>query len=474
MAALFLLVSTGYGLAQKKAFFPYKVYKETLENGLDVIIIPTPEFKNVLSYNTLVLAGSRNELERGKTGLAHLFEHILFRHRFGGEEGGYERVIDRIGAHNNAWTWFDVTFYHPLTFTQNLEGRPVTSATNGGSGMDDKLPGIAEVEASRFTSLDFNEKIFKTETGAVLGEYRKSVSNPGSKVGEKLLELAFTRHPYGHTTIGYGEDVLAMPKHYEAALAFYNTYYRPNNSVLIVSGDVDPKKVMQIVRKYYSNWERREVPPVGLEEPPQTEERRGHVTWDADVPPRVTVAYKVPRHRSTSIETAVGQLLPELLVSESAPLFQKLRYEKKTASALYLREGKEGYESFDPRLISIEAVLFKDLYKERGRAYLDEVIADIIAATEALQQFSQQPDAAETISVLKNKYRYDLLAAFSSPAAIAQTFAWYYRFERDPQVFDNLVETVTKVTPTDVDRFAQKYFVPTGRTIVTLTYGEPK
>ncbi len=472
--SLLALVLPGEAQSQEKSFFPYKVHKETLANGLDVIIIPTPEFKNVLSYNTMVLAGSRNELKRGTTGLAHLFEHILFRHRFRGQEGGYERTIDRIGAHNNAWTWFDVTFYHPLTFTQNLESHSVTSATDGGRTANDTLPGIAEVEASRFVSLDFDEKIFKTETGAVLGEYRKNASNPGSKLHERLLELAFKRHPYGHTTMGYYDDVLAMPKHYAAAVSFYQTYYRPNNCVLIVAGDVEPKEVMQLVRKYYSKWQRREIPPVDHEEAPQTEERRGHVAWDADVPPRVLVAYKTPRHRSTSIETAVGQLLPELLVSESAPLFQKLRYRKKTASALFLEEGRQGYESFDPRLIGIEAILYKDLYKQRGRAYLEDVIGDIKSATQALQHFSEQPDAAKTIEVLKKKYRFDTLAELSSPAAIAESFAWYYRFERDPNVFDHLVQTVMKVKPEDVDRFAQKYFVPSNRTVVTLTQGELK
>src|SRR5690349_13647242 len=93
----------------------YPITKKTLPNGLDVIVIETPEFKNVLSYNTMVLAGSGKEQERGKTGLAHLFEHILFRHRYNGEEGGYDSRMDRLGTHNNAWTWYDITYYHPLT-----------------------------------------------------------------------------------------------------------------------------------------------------------------------------------------------------------------------------------------------------------------------------------------------------------------------------------------------------------------------
>jgi zinc protease len=155
LSALALTVVLALAVAEarpRSKVFPYPVYKKTLPNGLDVIVIETPEFKNVLSYNTLVLAGSRNETEPGKTGLAHLFEHILFRHRFGGRDGGYQDLVERLGAHNNAWTWFDVTYYHPLTFTSNLTGRKTATET---------LPGLIELESSRFKALDFTEEILR-------------------------------------------------------------------------------------------------------------------------------------------------------------------------------------------------------------------------------------------------------------------------------------------------------------------------
>ena len=103
------------------SFFPYEVHKRTLENGLDVIVIPTPEFKDVVNWNTLILAGSRNEIEKGRSGLAHLFEHIAFRHKFEDTENSYDTRIEAIGAFDNAWTWFDVTYYHPVTFASNIE-----------------------------------------------------------------------------------------------------------------------------------------------------------------------------------------------------------------------------------------------------------------------------------------------------------------------------------------------------------------
>ncbi len=461
--ALVVGTSTFVSAQSADKFFTYPVQKETLPNGLDVIIIEMPEFKDVLSYNTLVLAGARNETERGKTGLAHLFEHILFRHKYKGQVNGYDETMDELGAFNNAWTWFDVTYYHPLTFAFNLDSKPVTKGT-------ESLPGILELESGRFVSLAFDEKIFKTETGAVLGEYRRVASNPGLKMSEKMLELAYPLHSYGHTTIGYYEDVLDMPNHYDAAVRFYQTYYRPNNCALIISGDVNSDELLPKIRKYYGNWKTSTTPDVTVEDPPQDEERRGHVPWESDVPPRVSVAYKTPEYKTESVETAVGQVLPELLVSQSAPLFRKLRYEKKTASAFYFEGGKSTYEGFDPRLVIATARLYKQQYSEKGKQYLEEVIQDITAGFHDLKNFSALPDASDILETVKSKYRYDLLASFDSPASVSETFVWYYRFERDANVLDNLVASVEKLQPSDIDTFAKKFFVSNNRVIVTMSH----
>jgi len=435
--------------------FPYPIHKKTLANGLDVLVIETPEFKDVLSFNTMVHAGARNEIEPGKTGLAHLFEHILFRHRWEGKENGYEDAMGRLGAHNNAFTTYDVTFYHPLTFTSNLLGRG-------------DLPGVLQLESARFKSLDFTEKIFRTEAGAVLGEYRRNASFPGLRMSERQLALMFPHHPYGHTTIGYLEDVQDMPNEYQAAVNFYDTYYRPNNCVVVIAGDVKADDMFAKVEQYYSDWKRKDVPPIPPGEPPK-KEQRASVPWDADVAPLAWVSYGAPAFKTGSVDTAVMQVLNELLTSQAAPLYKKLRYEKQSASSLNLNAD----ESFDPRTMTVAAQLYKNKYPERGQAYFDEVTADIIAGMDDLKTFSKQKNAKQLLDTLKSKYRYDFLAAMSSPANIAQNFAWYYRFERDPEVFEHLLQSVDKLTPKDIDAFAQKYFVPENRVVLTLAY-QPK
>lgn len=457
LRAIVLLLLPGAALA---SVLPYPVHKKTLPNGLDLVVIEMPEFKGVLSYNTMVLAGSRNETEAGKTGLAHLFEHILFRHRHGGEEGGYDKAIARLGAHNNAWTWFDVTYYHPLTFARNFSGSP-------GS------PGILELESERFKALNFTRKIFQTEAGAVLGEYRRSASAPSLRLSERLLGAMFPTHPYGHATLGAYEDIADMPNEHQAALQFYDWYYRPNNCVVVLAGDVKAAEVLPRLAEAYGSWRRRPVPPVPAEKAAPKAGRMA-VGWDADVAPLVWVSYRMPAFSPGTRESAVAQVLEELLVSPAAPLYKELRYEKRSVSALGFEEGREGFESFDPRLLTVGAQLFKERHAQAGRAYFDEVAADIAAGVEALQGFSRRPGAEGLLEVVKSKYRYDFLAGLSSPAAVAAAFSWYYRFGRDPKVLDRLVESVQALRPADIDAFAREHLRPENRITLHLASQEAK
>lgn len=429
----------------------YPVRKKTLPNGLDVVVIETPEFKDVLSYNTIILAGSGKEEEKGTTGFAHLFEHILFRHRIGGVEGGYDDTMNRLGTHNNAWTNFDVTFYHPLTFAQNL-GK------------------LAELEAGRFSRLDISEKTFKTESGAVLGEYRKDASQPTMKMEDRLFALMFPGHPYGHNTMGYYEDVVDMPNHFETARKFYDTYYRPNNCAVVIAGDVKADAVFKTVEPYYKDWRPKPVPPVQTKGEAPKKEQKEAVTWDADIAPQVWVAYRMPAFSPKSRESAAAELLNELLVAPAAPLYKKLRYEKQSASAVGFEEGPQGFESADPRLLTVTATLYKEQFAAKGTAYFDEVSSDVVTGLDALKDFSKQEGAAELLKTVKSKYRYDFMAQLSSPESITATFAWYYRFTRDPKVLDALLESVEAVKAEDIDRLARTYFTAENRVLLTLAY----
>lgn len=447
---LLLAAALGWAANASAGVLAYPVHKKTLANGLDVVVVETPEFKDVLSFNTLIMAGSGKEEEKGASGLAHLFEHILFRHRAGGVEGGYDDAMTRLGTHNNAWTSNDVTFYHPLTFARNLAE-------------------VAALEAGRFTALDFSEKTFRTEAGAVLGEYRRGASSPSQKMDEVLCELQWAGHPYGHTTIGYYADVQAMPDHFGSAKAFYETWYRPNNAAVVVVGDVKAADVFAVVEKDFGSWTSKPVPAVKAPASREPGERRGHVAWDSDVAPALWVSYRTPAFKLGSRASAAAVLVPELLVSQAAPLYKKLRYEKQTASDLGTTEGTGGLESDAPRALTVAATLFKDKHAARGQAYFAEVEADIKEGVEALKSFSKEPGAKALLETVKSKYRYDFLAGLSSPERIGSTLAWYYRFTRDTAALDALLDSVSKVEPADIDAFAQEHFKAEGKAVVTMS-----
>jgi len=440
-------------------FFPYPIYERTLANGLHILIVPTPEFKDMVSYTTAVFAGSRNETEKGKTGLAHLFEHIMFRHEYNGVAGGYQEMMDRLGSYNNAFTTYDFTFYHPFTFATNLVG-PVETAQG-------PAPGVIELEASRFKGLKLDQKTFQVEAGAVLGEYRRIYSFPVQKMIEQMSPVAFPNHPYGHTVIGYLEDVENMPHAWDAAWQFFHRYYTPNDAALIVVGDVNPHVLFPAIEKAYADW--KPVPAPKIPTPPEPkDEKPVHVDWQAEVAPRLLVAYHTPAFNPGTPEAAVALVLDELLTSRSAPLYQKLRYQKQSVTSFSTYMSPI---STDPHWMLLGAELSLERFQKDGTRYVDEVRNDIVYGTEALKNFSKEPNADKTLEVVKSKVKNDFLARWDTTENIAQSLATYYRFNRDPHVLDTLLRSVEELQPTDIDDYAAKYFTREGRLAGTLWHG---
>jgi zinc protease len=440
------LVATMLTASAHAQFFPYPVQKRTLPNGLDVIVIETPEFKNVLSFNTLIMAGSGRENEKGRTGLAHLFEHIMFRHNHDTPEA-YETGIATMGAFNNAYTWYDITYYHPLTFSANLDR-------------------LAALEGSRFRNLKYTERIFRTEAGAVFGEYRRNASDPSLRIEEVIGDLMYgPSHGYGHSTIGYLADVQDMPNAYRAAVKFYDDYYRPNNAFVVVSGDVKANEVFAAVEREFGQWQAKKTP----EQPdpkPISGPKKQHETWESDIPPRVVVAYMTPPYVPGAAEAATMDVMAELMGGETSPLYRRLRYEEQVASSFGVDNSST--IGVDARPMGAYVTVAKEKYDAQGRTLLDRIDRDVATAFEGLATFSTQPGAAQRLESIKSQLRYDILASFNSPSNIAQNFANYYRLNRNPQVLEQVAQGIANLKPTDIDAFAKKYFTPKNRVSITL------
>jgi zinc protease len=284
-----------------------------------------------------------------------------------------------------------------------------------------------------------------------------------------MSPVAFPNHPYGHTVIGYLDDVEKMPQSWDAAWQFFRNYYAPNDVAIIVVGDVNPQKLFPAMEKTYADWKPVPTPKIPTTAEPK-HEKPVHVDWQAEVAPRLMVAYHTPAFVPGNPESAVALVLDELLTSRSAPLYQKLRYQKQSVTSFATYASPI---STDPHWMLLGAELSLERFQKEGTKYVDEVRNDIVNGTEALKNFSQDSSAARTLEVVKSKVKNDFLAQWDTTNHIAQSLATFYRFERDAHVLDTVVQSVEELQPAEIDGYAAKYFNREGRLVGTLWHGTP-
>lgn len=419
---------------QPNKFFPYKTYTETLNNGLKVIIIPMPS-DGLVSYYSIVRTGSRDEYEPGHTGFAHFFEHMMFRGTKKYPGNIYDKLVISMGANANAYTTDDYTCYH-LSITK------------------DNLEKVMELESDRFQNLFYEEPAFKTESGAVYGEYRKGKTSPFFWIWEKLLSTAFTKHTYKHTTIGFEEDIKAMPTMYDYSISFFNRYYRPENVILLIVGDINPKEVMPLVKNYYGKWQKGYVPPKIETEPKQTAEIVDEVSYPGKSLPILSIAYKGGSYNPADKDVLAAMLLGDLAYGENSALYKKL----------YIQEQKVQFlepqfrQNRDPFLWVIWAMVNDD--KD-----IDYVKSEILATAD---YYKKNLVSKSELENLKKRYKYMYLMNLDTPAKVAANLAREIAITTSVESVDIGFNTIDKITPEDIQKAAKKYFNAEQRTIVTL------
>src|SRR6266508_4636204 len=246
---------------------PFKAAEKRLPNGLKVIVVPTG-FPNIVSLQIPVQTGSRNEVEPGKSGFAHFFEHMMFRGTKAYPPDKYNEIITQAGARQNAYTTDDYTNYH-TTFAK------------------DDLETVLKIEADRFKNLDYSQEGFKTESRAVLGEYNKNSANPLVKIEEVQHDKAFSAHTYKHTTMGFLKDIEDMPNQFEYSKTFFERWYRPEHTTIIVAGDVSAEQAIPLVERYWGGWQGRAYSAAIPAEPEPRGAVYAHVPWPAATLPWV-------------------------------------------------------------------------------------------------------------------------------------------------------------------------------------------
>jgi zinc protease len=422
--------------AQQK-ILPYAYVQEDLPNGLRLVTVPT-DFPNIVAVYIVVQTGSRNEVEPGHTGFAHLFEHLMFKGTEAWPHAKYEDTLKRIGAASNAFTTDDFTCYYTTFSKEDLET-------------------VLQMEADRFQHLKYAEPEFKTETLAVLGEYNKNSASPGSKLDEVLNDTAFDRHTYKHTTMGFLKDIQDMPNQYDYSLKFFDRYYRPEYTTIIVAGDVKAKSVHDLAVKYWGEWKHGEYKADIPAEPPQDGARTNHIDWPSPTLPLLTIAFKAPAFTDSAKDTAALQVLAYLAFSPTSELYQKLVIEEQKVDLL----SGGAPLTVDPSLFEIMARVKK---AEDVEAVRDRIL-------ETIKSFQEKPVDAARLDKVRKRLRYSAAAAMDSSDAVAAMLARYVALRRTPESMNALFDQYAKLTPEDVQQAASKYLVESGRTIVTLTGG---
>ncbi len=260
-ASLLLLLFAS--LAQARVPGAERIESVTLANGMTVIVWPDPDIPNVALYNW-VRVGSRNEVP-GITGLAHFFEHMMFNGTSTRPPGSFDKELEANGANNNAWTSNDVTVYQDWFPRSALEL-------------------VFDLEADRLRNLAFDPSSIESERGVVYSERRRSVDDSSfGRLMEQVQATAYVAHPYSIPTIGWPSDIESWKV--DDLKKFFATYYAPNNCTMVLVGDVEPKEVIALARKYLEPIPRQPPPePIRTKEPEQQGERRVVIEADAQTP----------------------------------------------------------------------------------------------------------------------------------------------------------------------------------------------
>jgi zinc protease len=418
--------------------FPYKYDINDLANGLRLITVPT-DYPNLVALYIVVRTGSRNEVEPGKSGFAHLFEHLMFRgtDRFSSEQ--YDEILKNAGADHNAYTTDDRTVYHIVFSSEDLEE-------------------MMMLEADRFQKLKVPIDLFKTETRAVLGEYNKSASSPLTRLLEVTRDTAFTTHTYKHTTMGFIRDIEDMPNLYDYSLEFFERYYRPENTTIIIAGDVRSESVLPMVNKYWGAWQRGAYTADIPAEPEQKGQRHAHVDWQAPTLPWVIVAYKGPAYSDLQKDMPSMDLISHLGFSESSELYQRLVVkEQKVDTLMPLFEDHQ-----DPFLVMVAA-------RVKNPAHVQEV-GDLITST--FDSFKTSQVSRDRLDAVKSHMKYEFALRLDNSQAIAAALAPYVALAGEPETINRLFDTYDGIEPADIQFMANKYFDLSRSTIVTLRYPE--
>jgi zinc protease len=408
-----------------------RVTESTLENGLKILLLEEHKAP-VVTVHIWYRVGARNE-QPGTTGLSHLLEHMMFKGTSKVGPGQFSRIIKKNGGRDNAFTSEDYTGYFE-TFAS------------------DRVELALKLEADRMRGLLLDPKEVNSEKKVVMEERRlRTDDDPVSALREAMEAVAFQSHPYRQPVIGWMTDIEGLAQ--EDLARYYNTYYVPNNAVLIVVGDFRGDELLQKIRHYFGSIPRAADPPaVRAVEPEQRGERRVLLKKEAELP-FVFMGYHVPNLKHPD-NFALEVLAYILSGGKSGRIYKSLVYEKQLA--LFAGGGYER-ESIDPNLFPLYASVMPGKTAE-------EVEQALAAEIERVKN-ELIPD--RELQKAKNQIEAGFLFGQDSVFNLARQLA-EYEIVADWRTWEAYLQGIRAVTAANLQRVAKAYLTPDNRTVAVL------
>ena len=412
-----------------------KYETKTLKNGLQIVVIPLENNTGVVSTDIFYKVGSRNEI-MGKTGIAHMLEHMNFKSTKNLDAGQFDKEVKSVGGVNNASTSFDYTHYYIKSSTDNM-GKSL------------------ELYAELMQNLNLKDKEFQPERDVVAEERRwRTENSPMGYLYFELFNNAYTYHPYHWTPIGFMNDIQTWT--IDDIKDFHQTYYQPNNAIIIVTGDVNPKDVFKKVKKEFSSIKNKvEIPKFKFVEPEQNGAKRVIVHKDSEVE-MLAITFHIPNYLHKDQVTL--SVISEILYSgKSSRLYKEMVEKKRLVNSIYAYN----MENIDPGLFIFLATCNPGIKAE-------DVEKELLKEIELMK--TTKVTKAE-LDKVKINTKADFIYSLESSTSVANLFGSYLvRGDITPLL--TYEEDIKKITAKKVQEAAKKYFNFNKSTTLILKKGE--
>jgi len=422
------MITTGVSMANSLP----EHFTKTLDNGMQIVVIPMDNDSGVITTDIYYKVGSRNEV-MGKSGMAHMLEHLSFKSTDKLKEGEFDTIVKSRGGVNNAATGFDKTHYYIKTASKNLA-----------------------LSLDLFSELMHNLKLtdeeFQKERDVVAEERRlRTDNNPMGYLYFRVFNTHFTYHPYHWLPIGFMEDILSWK--IEDIRDFYQRYYQPSNAILVVAGDITPEEVFTESEKYFGNIKnKREIPNVTAVEPKVDGAKRAVLYKESNQVDTLAITYAIPNYEHD--DQVVLSAISHILSSGKSSRFEKtIVNEKQLANQVY------GYnmELADPGVFLIMAMC-------SPQASLDTLEKEILSELEKIKNGDVTQAELDKVKInTKAEFIYSL----ESSSSVAGLYGDYY-VKGNIQPLLEYEEKLDKITLKDISDTAKKYFDHNFSTTVIL------